>query len=182
MDEFFIRFYGDILIFNGGKSMTTGLKRLSPRSLVQSHDDFLWPFENRMNQLINNFFKEDSKNSVFATSGNFPMMNAVEKDGHYKLIFAVSGMTADDVDVQIKDNMLTVKGRMAEEYRSHGDDMPYRELRQSAFSRMIQLPDKLRDVDPEALVKDGMLILDWELPDHEKVIEDQSKKICVKNG
>ena len=171
---------------------TNGLKRLTtPRSLVPSdrgsllpsHDDFFWPFESRMNKLINDFFGEDSRNSVLSTSGNYPMMNAVEEDGHYKLMFAVSGMTADDVDVQIKDGVLTVSGRVAEEYRSPDDAKVYRrELRHSAFSRTIQLPDKLDGIDPEAVVKDGMLMLDWALPEVEEVAENQPKKICVKNG
>lgn len=38
------------------------------------------------------------------------------------------------------------------------------------------------EIEPSATVKDGILILDWELPDFEDVTENQSKKICVKNG
>lgn len=152
--------------------------KLAIRDPIFRHD-FLWPFEQRMNQLVNDFFKKDSQNAVFASKG-YPPMNVEEFDGKYKVSFAVSGMTADDVDVQYHNGMLTVAGRVSDEYRSDEQGLIHRELRHSAFSRSVTMPEKLHGIDPEAVVKDGMLILTWDLP--EDVVVDTPKKIAVKNG
>jgi HSP20 family molecular chaperone IbpA len=55
-----------------------------------------------------------------------------------------------------------------------------KELRASAFCRVIQLPEALRNynADPEAVIKDGVLTLKWRLP--EGITKPTVRKIEVK--
>lgn len=111
-------------------------------------------------------------------AGDFPKMNAEVVDQKLLLKFALSGMTSDDIQVNIENRVLTVSGRMSQEHRSEGRFL-IRELKQSAFTRSLKLPEGIEG-DPDAVMKDGLLTLTWKL----KGLDDtpKVKKIEIKSG
>lgn len=141
------------------------LSRINP-----SRDDLFFPLEQHFNKFFDEFFNRGSLSHVGKNSG-FPKMNAHEENGEFVLTVCASGMTSDDVRVEVTpDNVLVLSGRMSDEYHSPENSKVYlRELRASAFQRTIQLPDHV-DGDPTATMKDGMLVLKWKTKQAAEVV------------
>ena len=92
-----------------------------------------------------------------ADAGGYPPYN-IELTGEdaYRISLAVAGFTADDLDIEVKQNVLTVTGKK-------GDDIAdrkylHRGIAKRSFQRSYQLADYVR-VDGADL-KDGLLHID----------------------
>lgn len=71
----------------------------------------------------------------------YPPYN-IERTGEnaYRVTMAVAGFSEDDLDVQAKENVLTVKGEKKEE-KQEGTEVLYRGIAARAFERRFQLAD-----------------------------------------
>lgn len=109
-------------------------------------------------------------NEVFAPqffagkkSRGYPLMDAIRGDGTLTLQYTVPGVKQEDLDVEIgKDEhgrIVTVSGRLSEEYHHSDTDYHIRELSSREFRRVIRLPEDVIEDDPEAVLKDGLLRL-----------------------
>lgn len=92
-----------------------------------------------------------------ADAGGYPPYN-IEMTGedHYRISLAVAGFSADEIDIEVKENVLTVSGKK-------GDDIAdrqylHRGIATRGFQRSYQLADYVR-VD-SADLKDGLLHID----------------------
>ena len=134
------------------------------RSLAPRRNDLLAPFEQVFDDFFNDFFRSDPLSRVKNSAG-FPKMDIIEANGHFTVSIAASGMTTDDLDVEVSpENVLTIRGRVGEEHRAPEDATFYlRELRMSYFERSIRLPDHVEG-DPRAVMTDGLLTLTWDVP------------------
>ena len=146
-------------------------------------NDFLFPIETQLNKLFDQFFESDGlKDSVKSTQG-YPKMDVIEDDNCLQFKLAVPGVKLDDLQIEVEDfldrvsphRILTISGKMSEEYASKDDAVFHiRELRHSQFQRVLQIPD-LVEGEPEAELHDGILVLKWkikkeELPPTKKAI------------
>ncbi len=131
--------------------------------LAPRRDDLFYPIEQVFDEFFSDFFRTDPLGRI-KNSGGYPKMDVLEADGKFIVSVAVSGMSRDDLDVEVSpENVLTVRGRISEEHRSPENASFYlRELRRSAFERSISLPDQVQG-DPKAVMKDGLLTLTWEV-------------------
>ena len=59
---------------------------------------------------------------------------------------SVPGVSPEDIDVSLEDNVLTIRGRTAEEYGEEQEPYLMRERRTGAFHRALRLPES---VDPD---------------------------------
>jgi molecular chaperone IbpA len=89
-----------------------------------------------------------------ADAGGYPPYN-IEATGedHYRITMAVAGFHEGDLDVQVKDNILTVKGQKKDD--ESGRKYLHRGIATRGFERQFQLADYVR-VD-SAELKDGLL-------------------------
>lgn len=141
---------------------------INSRTVSPRREDLFFPIEQQFDKFFDQFFKKD----LFSIGQNssFPKINAFEKDGHLIISVAASGMTKDDIKVEVdKENILILSGRISEEYYLPENATIYlRELRASAFERQIQLPKNIEG-DPKASLKDGILTLQWNLKGQEPI-------------
>ena len=146
--------------------------------LVRRRDDFFAPFEQTFDSFFDSFFNS-SPFSQIKSNSSFPKMNIVEHAGEFAISLSVSGMTSDDVSVEVDDkNVLKINGKMSAEHRSPENATYFlRELRQSSFERQVQLPDYVQG-DPVAVMKDGLLKLSWSINVSQK--PEAIRKIVVK--
>src|SRR5579875_1151397 len=105
--------------------------------------------QNEMNRLFNNFFDVPSGRGASGTQARrwMPAMDLVETADHYVLRADLPGLSDDDVNVQLEDNVLTISGeRKAEHEQQEG----YYRLERAfgSFSRSLTLPD---GVDPDSV-------------------------------
>lgn len=87
----------------------------------------------------------------------YPPYN-IEKAGenHYRIVMAVAGFTADDIEITSEPNQLKIAGKGREQ--GHNGSLLHRGIAMRAFERRFQLADHIR-VDGAEL-RDGMLTVD----------------------
>ena len=86
-----------------------------------------------------------------------PQMNIYQTEGEIVVEADVPGMTENDVDIEIRDGVLTIRGERKEEQEEKQKEYFHREVSYGAFQRAVTLPT---DVIPEkatAEVKKGQL-------------------------
>jgi molecular chaperone IbpA len=88
----------------------------------------------------------------------YPPYN-IERTGEnaYRVTMAVAGFSEDDIDVQAKENVLTVKGEK-KEVKEEGAQVLYRGIAARAFERRFQLADHVEVKG--ASLENGLLHID----------------------
>lgn len=101
------------------------------------------------------------------------------QDHEYIIIQAMlAGVKSDDLDVEISQEMITIKGKRK---NPHGgqktEDYYYQELYWGPFSRSVLLPQEVDTEKSEASLKDGLLVI--KLP---KIDKEKKQKLKIKSS
>lgn len=118
----------------------------------------------------------DGLNRTFANSkqdGNYPPHNRVKIDEtHYAIQLAVAGFSEDELDIEFKDNQLTIRG----EQSKNKEEVEYvhRGISARNFTRTFPLAEHVEVKG--ATVVDGILAISLELVIPE---EEKPKKIAI---
>ena len=99
-------------------------------------------------------------------AGGFPPYNIeVIGEDKYRISMAVAGFSRKDLDLSVKESILTVSGSRRDESGDAKRHYLYRGIATRNFERQFQLADYVRVVD--ARVEDGLLHIDLmrEIPD-----------------
>jgi HSP20 family protein len=108
-----------------------------------------------MNRLFDRFFEGRVGNG---TSRRWiPAMDLVETDDHLVLRGDLPGVTEDDVDIEIKDNVLTISGERKAEHDERGEGYHRVERSFGSFSRSLTLPQGIEPDRVEAKFENGVL-------------------------
>jgi HSP20 family protein len=127
------------------------LVRYRPRRSLAS-----WPLAPEMSNLFGQAIEqvfEDAAEGI----GWSPSVNIVEQDGELRLTAELPGMKLDDVNVEIMDGMLHLRGEKRVDVDEKKDNVRLIERRFGSFERSFTLP---RSVDPDkvkAEFTDGVL-------------------------
>ena len=110
----------------------------------------------------------DDHNFNQMTATNFPPYNIVKTGEYtYDVELALAGFSKDDIDVEYKDNMLTVKSKEKPKEQDV-DGMLHRGISKRWFAKSFTIAD---DVEVKgAELKDGLLKVSMEriIPEHKK--------------
>ena len=98
-------------------------------------------------------------------------INIREEDEAYVLAALVPGLTAEDLNIQILEDVVRIQG----EYRSDETEYLVRELPNGSFTRTLRLPSAIDADQVEAKIADGVLTLT--LPKAESA---RPKRISIK--
>jgi HSP20 family protein len=107
-----------------------------------------------MNRLFDRFF-EGRPNGTGRRW--IPAMDLVETDDHLVLRGDLPGLTEDDVDIEIKDNVLTVSGERKSENEEKGEGYHRVERSFGSFSRSLSLPQGVDAQKVDAQFDNGVL-------------------------
>jgi HSP20 family protein len=105
--------------------------------------------QSEMNRLFDTFFGSGPANG--ATGGIrrwVSPMDLVETDDHLVLKADLPGLDTDDVNIEVKDGVLTVSGERTTEHEERADGFYRVERAFGGFSRSMSLPD---NVDAERI-------------------------------
>ena len=106
--------------------------------------------QNEMNRLFNSFFDQSSPTGRNTAGGRrwIPAMDLVETTDHYVLRADLPGLSDEDVNVQLEDNVLTISGERKAEHETHQEGYYRLERAFGGFSRSLTLPE---GVDPDGV-------------------------------
>ena len=99
---------------------------------------------------------ELARSRDFATLG-LPM-DVVADDNGYVIRAVVPGVKPDDLNIEVKDNTITVKGEMKSQENAHGESL-LDEICYGKFARSLTLDADLDGSKAEAHVENGVLTL-----------------------
>jgi HSP20 family protein len=111
------------------------------------------------------------------TEAWLPEVDLFEREGKLVLRADVPGMKAEDIDVTVAGDMLTVSGKREEEKEVKEENYYCSERSSGEFSRTIRLPEGTTAEAIEATYKDGVLEVTVPKPAH---LETKPAKIPVK--
>lgn len=112
-----------------------------------------------------------------ATAGGFPAVNLWQGAESAAVTAELPGVEPDDIEISVKDNVLTLAGeRKAPEA---GEEIVWhrRERSFGRFSRVIQLPFRVDPNKVEARFENGVLQVELHRPEEEK-----PRRISIKAG
>jgi len=152
------------------------------RSVPIAREHWNWPsfsdFRREVDRLFDSF---STKHPSWRLESFFemgvPVVDVIEKDGTYEITAELPGMDADNVEVSVTDNMLTIKGEKKEEAERKDKDRKVSERYFGSFERSFTLPPGADGSKAEAKFAKGVLSLT--MP-RTPVQAAQSKKIAVK--
>jgi HSP20 family protein len=109
-------------------------------------------------------------------SGAFsPAADLAETDNTYQVRMDIPGLTAADIDVQVRGNQITISGQRKEEKEEKGKTFHRIERKSGKFSRTLTLPANVNESEVAAEYNQGVLTVT--LPKSE---DAEMKKIDVK--
>ena len=128
-----------------------------------------------MNRLFDQFF--DGRAANGPSRRWIPAMDLVETEDHLVLRGDLPGMTEDDVDIEIKDNVLTVSGERKAQHEDKGQGYHRVERSFGSFSRSLTLPQGVEPGKVAAKFENG--VLEVEIP---KPAEAKPTRVQIGKG
>jgi HSP20 family protein len=135
-----------------------------------------------MNRLFDTFFQGralGAANGTGAARRWVPPMDLVEAEDEYVLRADLPGLAEDDLDIEVKDNVLTISGERRAEHEDRREGYHRVERAFGRFSRSLDLPEGIDSSAVSADFENG--VLEVRIPKPE---ERQPTKIAIgsRNG
>ncbi len=152
--------------------MRFGLTRWQPARAAR------WDPLDEMRQMqnqINDMFKEISFGDKWSEGGVLaPLVDVKDEGDNISVTTDLPGVNKEDVDIDVRDNMLTISAKCEMESGDSDEDYTRRERTYSMFSRTLTLPERVTSDGAKARLEDGVLKVT--LP---KLQIDEKKKIMI---
>jgi HSP20 family protein len=139
-------------------------------------------WERDMERMLGNFFTgrlpsffEDRFTPGSSLGMREPSLDLYEEKDQIVVKAELPGMTKDDIQVSIADNLLMIRGEKKKEEEDKGKDYYHSERVYGYFSRSVALPTEVNPEKIQALFKNG--VLEIRLPKSE---EAKKKTVNVK--
>jgi HSP20 family protein len=137
-----------------------------------------------MSRFFDDFFTRDLDNwnngNFSSTNTTLPAVNIVENADSYSVEMAAPGMKKDDFDIELKDNVLTIRSERRNEQETKEENERYmrREFSYQSFQRSFQLNQQVVDQEKiKASYENGVLRL--VLPKREEAKTRPARRIQV---
>jgi len=128
--------------------------------------------QDEMNRVFSDFYDETSEKSMSVLT---PSVDFVDRPESFLVKVELPGVKREDVEITLKEDVLTIKGEKREEKEEEGENRYYVERSYGSFSRSLTLPSSIKYDKVNASFKDG--VLEITLP---KAEEEKAKKVEIK--
>jgi len=134
-------------------------------------------------EALGNFFNTDR---IFNVKPNrwyretetvVPRVNITENENFFHLEAETPGMQDKDINIEVHNGVLTIKGYKENESDKKEDNYHIREFNKQSFERSFKLSDRIDTGKVAAKIDNGVLRVD--LPKHEQI---KPRKIEVQNN
>ncbi|MBJ3776601.1 Hsp20/alpha crystallin family protein [Acuticoccus mangrovi] len=110
-----------------------------------------------------------------------PLMDIVEKDGRIEMTAELPGLEDKDVEIEVNENVLTIKGEKKTEREEKQDDNCFlSERAYGTFTRMIELPEGVDSDAVKATMAKGILTIT--VPKPAETPKPEAKKISIEGS
>ena len=119
----------------------------------------LFQFHNEMGQMFNDLFASPNEPTDETVNRWSPSVDIAETDSGFEVRAELPGVKQEDVNVSVRDNVLTLRGEKRQEETDEGKNYRRVERHYGTFQRAFTLPP---NVDVEAITaayRDGVLTL-----------------------
>ncbi len=123
-----------------------------------------------MNRMLEDFFPSGVNGFDW-----LPSVDVVETKDAIEVRTELPGLTRENIDIQVANGVLTIKGEKKEQREEKETRYHHREVRYGSFVRSVTLPVDVKAENAAAQFKDGVLTIS--LPKEERAIH---KKIEIK--
>jgi len=127
----------------------------------------IFSIQDEMNRLFDDFFGRPVTRPAWAEEACCPCVDVSETKDNLVINTEIPGMSKDDVNVSVKDNVLTLSGEKKQEKEEKDADYHRIERSYGSFSRSFTLPTSVQPDKVKAAYKDGILRIT--LPKSEEV-------------
>ncbi|MDK2835039.1 MAG: hypothetical protein PWP63_2126 [Methanolobus sp.] len=138
-----------------GDYMRFGLTRWNPARVAR------WDPIDEMREMqtqINDMIKEMSLGEKWSESGTLAPLTDVKDEGNNITVTTdLPGVDKNDVDIDVRDNVLSITAKCGRESESTDEGYTRRERTYSMFSRTLTLPAAVTSEGAKAKLEDGVL-------------------------
>lgn len=130
-----------------------------------------------VDDLFNNFFKNDYHEDYAKSCDSKPATNVFETEAAFKIEVLLPGFTKEDLNLNVHNNLLTIKVEKEKEEKSEEFKYAHREFGASNFEKQYRLPKSVDVEKINAKFENG--VLNVELPKKEEALEKAPVEIKV---
>ena len=131
----------------------------------------LFSLHNEMGRIFGDLFAPREDGTDTEETSWMPTVDISETENGYEIRAELPGVSEEDVNVSVTDNLLTVKGEKRQEEESEGKNYHRVERRYGSFQRSFTLPRHIDSGGISAGFKDGVLTLGIPKPEAVKPTE-----------
>jgi HSP20 family protein len=135
-----------------------------------------------MSRMFDDFFRGVPTRFTGAEApfgGAMPRVDVSETDNEYEVTAELPGLEENDINLQLANNVLTIRGEKKSEREEKDKNYYLSERSFGSFQRSIPLPTEVEEDQVQASFKSGVLTV--RLPKTERA-KSQAKRIEVKSG
>src|SRR5215213_559415 len=122
--------------------------------------------QSEMNRLFDTFFGGRPANGALRRW--IPPMDLVETDDHLVLRADLPGLDREDIEIEVKDNVLTISGERKTEHEAKNEGFHRVERAFGRFSRSLDLPRGISAEEVDATFDRGVLEVRIPKPEERK--------------
>jgi HSP20 family protein len=146
--------------------------------------DPMFAFQREMNRLFDDVFRGFGApalaNAGAAGMGNLlmPQMDVRETENEIRIGVEMPGVAPDEVEIQLDDDVLTIRGEKRIERRDERENAHFTERAYGTFQRVLRLPFKVDPNQVQARFDNGVLTVTLPKPRG----QEASRRISVQSG
>ena len=119
----------------------------------------LFNLHNEMGRLFGDLLSSQENDVDTENASWIPTVDISESENTYEIHAELPGVTENDVNISVTDNLLTIKGEKNVQENTHNKNYHRVERRYGSFKRSFTLPRLVNTSEIKAGFKDGILSL-----------------------
>ncbi len=120
----------------------------------------LFNLHNQMEKVFSDLFASHEGETDMDNTSWMPTVDISETENGFEIRAELPGVSENDVNVSVTDNLLTIKGEKHQEEETDGKNYHRVERRYGSFQRSFTLPRHVETTGINAGFKDGVLTLE----------------------
>jgi len=143
----------------------------------------LWPthplgtFGREFDGLFQNFFGPGQRDSMVPKGIVSPAIDVAENGDAITLTAELPGLSEEDVELEVRDGRLVLKGEKKSEKDETRDEVQYSERSYGAFQRVMTLPDRVDHAAISAKIDKGVLVVT--MPKRPEAKAEAARKVKI---